>query len=113
LQTSPTGTRAAICGEIRRLWHRHIASDTFRESSSVAAVELPHRPLQPRPRKAKKHKREHGDYMIAFVYPKDPLALGYWVANQKSRKKLLDRGEPSVEMTAERVAKLVALEGFF
>jgi hypothetical protein len=41
-------------------------------------------------------------------WAEDP-PLGRWVNSHRSRKKALDRGEPSDGMTAERVAKLEAL----
>jgi hypothetical protein len=39
----------------------------------------------------------------------DDPSLGRWVADQRRGKKKLDRGEPSLGMTAARAAKLEAL----
>jgi hypothetical protein len=39
----------------------------------------------------------------------EDTVLGRWVSKQRTRKKKLDRGEPSEGMTVARVAKLDAL----
>ena len=58
--------------------------------------------------KLRKYKRAHGDCNVPQGWAEDKL-LGGWVKNQREYKKKLDRGEPSVGMTAARVAKLEAL----
>jgi hypothetical protein len=58
--------------------------------------------------KLKDYKAEHGDCMVPRDWAADP-ALGRWVNMQRRLKRKLDRGEPSVGMTAERAAKLEAL----
>jgi hypothetical protein len=40
-----------------------------------------------------------------YYYPR----LANWVKDQRWRKRKLDRGEPSLGMTAERAARLTAL----
>ena len=58
--------------------------------------------------KLKAYKRRHGDCSVPQGWADDP-PLGGWVTNQRKYKKVLDRGEPSQGMTADRVAKLEAL----
>ena len=63
--------------------------------------------------KLKKYKRRHGDCNVPVRCTGDPR-LGRWAKEQRSLKKLLDRGEPmggrgKGKMTAERAAKLEAL----
>jgi hypothetical protein len=58
--------------------------------------------------KLKIYKQRHGDCNVPQGWAEDPK-LGRWVDNQRTRKKALDRGEPSRGMTAARVAKLDAL----
>ena len=55
--------------------------------------------------KLEAYKRSHGDCNVPVTWAKDPR-LGKWVRHQRTRKKALDRGEPSERMTA---AKLDAL----
>jgi hypothetical protein len=50
--------------------------------------------------KLEAYKREHGDCSVP---------LGSWVNSQRLFKRKLDRGDPSLGMTAARVAKLEAL----
>jgi hypothetical protein len=54
------------------------------------------------------YKAEHGDCNVPQGWVKD-LRLGRWVADQRKRKRKLDRGEPSEGMTAERETRLTAL----
>jgi hypothetical protein len=54
------------------------------------------------------YKRRHGDCNVPRCWAVD-AQLGKWVGNQRTRKKALDRGEPSKGMTAARAAKLEAL----
>jgi hypothetical protein len=54
------------------------------------------------------YKAVHGDCKVPRGWAEDPR-LGVWVANQRQRKKKLDRGAPSEGLTAERVARLEAL----
>jgi hypothetical protein len=54
------------------------------------------------------YKAVHGDCSVLHSWAKDP-GLGSWVMTQRHYKRKLDRGEPSHGMTAERVARLVAL----
>ena len=54
-------------------------------------------------------KAERGDCRVLQKYPADPQ-LGSWVTKQRQRKKKLDGGHPSPGITAERVAKLDALD---
>ena len=61
----------------------------------------------------KAYKRRHGDCNVPVRWTGDPR-LGRWAKEQRSLKKLLDRGEPmggrgKGKMTAERAAKLEAL----
>ena len=58
--------------------------------------------------KLEAYKRSHGDCNVPVTWAKDPR-LGKWVRHQRTRKKALDRGEPSERMTAARAAKLDAL----
>ena len=54
------------------------------------------------------YKAAHGDCNVPQGWAEDPR-LGSWVSNQRTRKRKLDRGEPSEGMTAERAARLTAL----
>ena len=54
------------------------------------------------------YKSEHGDCVVPKRWAEDPK-LGRWVKDQRSHKTLLDRGEPSRGLTAERAARLEAL----
>jgi hypothetical protein len=54
------------------------------------------------------YKLEHGDCNVPKGWAEDP-GLASWVHDQRTRKKMLDRGEPSSGMTAERAAKLEVL----
>jgi hypothetical protein len=58
--------------------------------------------------KLKAYTGHHGDCNVPGSWAEDPQ-LGNWVHHQRTRKKALDRGEPSGGMTAARVAKLGAL----
>ena len=58
--------------------------------------------------KLEAYRRSHGDCNVPVTWAKDPR-LGKWVRHQRTRKKALDRGEPSERMTAARAAKLDAL----
>ena len=58
--------------------------------------------------KLEAYKRSHGDCNVPVTWAKDPR-LSKWVRHQRTRKKALDRGEPSERMTAARAAKLDAL----
>jgi hypothetical protein len=58
--------------------------------------------------KLEAYKRKRGDCSVPVHWAEDP-SLGRWVNNQRVRKKKLDRGEPSLGITAARVAKLDAL----
>jgi hypothetical protein len=51
------------------------------------------------------YKAEHGDCRVPQKWAEDP-ALGSWVANQRTTKKKLDRGEPIEGMSAARASKL-------
>jgi hypothetical protein len=53
--------------------------------------------------------RRHGDCSVPRGWAEDPR-LANWVSDQWKRKKALDCGEPSHGMTAERAAKLEALD---
>ena len=52
------------------------------------------------------YKAEHGDCSVTAENP----SLRNWVAAQRKCKEKLDRGEPSAGMTAERAARLTALD---
>ena len=54
------------------------------------------------------YKAEHGDCNVPTRWAEDP-PLGSWVSNQRAYKKALDRGDPSIGMTAARAARLEAL----
>ena len=55
------------------------------------------------------YQARHGDCNVPYKWADDPK-LGKWVDNQRSLKKLLDRGEPKCKgMTAARAAKLSKL----
>ena len=54
------------------------------------------------------YKRKYGDSNVPQKWAEDPK-LGQWVSNQRTGKKLLDRGKPCRGMTAERATKLEAL----
>jgi hypothetical protein len=54
------------------------------------------------------YKAAHGDCSVPGVWSEDPR-LSRWVHAQRAAKKRLDRGNPSLGMTAERAAKLTAL----
>jgi hypothetical protein len=58
--------------------------------------------------KLEAYKRKHGDCNVPTRWAEDPR-LGGWVANQRSFKRKLNRGEPSLVITAARTAKLDAL----
>jgi hypothetical protein len=58
--------------------------------------------------KLEAYKRRHGDCNVPQGWAKDP-PLGTRVKNQRKLKKKLDRGNPSMGMTAARAAKLDAL----
>jgi hypothetical protein len=60
--------------------------------------------------KLETYKRTHGDCNVPQRWAED-LGLGRWVSDQRQRKKVLDRGDPSAGTTAARarVAKLEAL----
>jgi hypothetical protein len=58
--------------------------------------------------KLEAYKQRHGDCNVPAAWAGDPR-LGQWVRRQRTRKKALDRGEPSERMTAARAAKLDAL----
>jgi hypothetical protein len=58
--------------------------------------------------KLKDYKRRHGDCNVPRKWAEAP-GLGVWVNTQRTRKKKLDRGEPSEGMTVARAAKLEAL----
>jgi hypothetical protein len=51
---------------------------------------------------------EHGDCDVPPTWAED-LPLGRWVSNQRRHKTKFDAGNPSLNMTAARVAKLDAL----
>ena len=51
------------------------------------------------------YKAEYGDCYVPQAWAEDPR-MGSWVNSQRQFKRKLDRGEPGVGMTAERVAKL-------
>jgi hypothetical protein len=51
----------------------------------------------------------HGDCNVPRGWAEDPR-LARWVAYQRQGKKALDRGEPSLGMTAARAARLEALD---
>ena len=54
------------------------------------------------------YKAAHGDCNVPTGWAEDPR-LGGWVSKQRTFKLKLDRGEPSLVMTAERAARLTAL----
>jgi hypothetical protein len=54
------------------------------------------------------YKAAHGDCSVPKGWAEDPR-LANWVQNQLAAKLVLDRGERSKGMTAERVARLAAL----
>ena len=54
------------------------------------------------------YKAAHGDCNVSQGWAEDPR-LGHWVSMQRTRKRKLDRGEPSNGMTAARAAKLTTL----
>ena len=54
------------------------------------------------------YKAAHGDCHVPKGWAEDPR-LSRWVSNQRKSKKALDRGEPSLRMTAARAARLEAL----
>jgi hypothetical protein len=54
------------------------------------------------------YKQKHGDSNMPQGWAEDPR-LGNWVMTQKVLKRKLDRGEPSDDMNAARVARLEAL----
>jgi hypothetical protein len=54
------------------------------------------------------HKAAHGDSNVPQCWAKD-LKLGRWVGDQRAFKRKVDRGEASGGMTAERMARLTAL----
>jgi hypothetical protein len=54
------------------------------------------------------YKAAHGDCSVPKGWAEDPR-LANWVNHQRQRKRKLDRGEPSLGMTAERAARLTAL----
>jgi hypothetical protein len=58
--------------------------------------------------KLEAYKHRHGDCNVPQGWAEDP-PLGGWVQNQRKLKKKLDCGNPSLGMTAARVAKLEAL----
>jgi hypothetical protein len=58
--------------------------------------------------KLEAYRRGHGDCNVPRRWAEDPR-LGRWVDTQRQGKKKLDRGEPSLGMTAARAAKLEAL----
>ena len=58
--------------------------------------------------KLKAYKRKHGDCNVPQAWAEDP-PFGRWVGTQRKFKRALDRGEPSLGMTAARAAKLDAL----
>jgi hypothetical protein len=58
--------------------------------------------------KLKAYKRKHGDCNVPARWAEDP-PLGRWVSNQRRHKKALDRGEPSLGITAARTAMLDVL----
>jgi hypothetical protein len=53
----------------------------------------------------KNYKRKHGDCNVPRSWAEDPR-LSCWVMTQRARKKQLDRGDPGLQIAAERVAKL-------
>ena len=55
--------------------------------------------------KLKQYKRRHGDCNVPKGWAEDP-PLGSWVNKQRKGKLKLDRGEPSLGMTAARAAQL-------
>jgi hypothetical protein len=55
------------------------------------------------------YKAEHGDCNVPKGWAKDPR-LGAWVTMQRYKKRKLDRGEPGLRLTAERVAELEGLD---
>jgi hypothetical protein len=55
------------------------------------------------------YKAEYGDCNVPVRWAEDP-GLGKWVNNQRKGKTKLDRGEPSLGMTAARAVKLDALD---
>jgi hypothetical protein len=54
------------------------------------------------------YKVVHGDCNVPKCWAED-RRLGGWVTKQRTLKRQLDRGEPSSQITAERVARLTAL----
>jgi hypothetical protein len=56
------------------------------------------------------YKAEHGDCNVPKVGWADDPRLGAWVKQQRDCKRKLDRGEPGGGMTAERAARLTALD---
>jgi hypothetical protein len=58
--------------------------------------------------KLKAYRQRHDDCNVPKRWEEDPQ-LGRWVDNQRTRKKALERGEPSRGMTAARTAKLEAI----
>jgi hypothetical protein len=58
--------------------------------------------------KLKAYRQRHGDCNVPIRWAEDPQ-LGRWVGNQRTRKKALERGDPSKGMTAARAVKLDAL----
>jgi hypothetical protein len=60
--------------------------------------------------KLKAYRRRHGDCNVKKRWAEDPQ-LGRWVDNQRTRKKALERGEPSKGMTPARTVKLDAFAG--
>jgi hypothetical protein len=55
--------------------------------------------------KLAQYKEGHGDCNVPQRWAEDP-GLGSWVDNQRTHKKALDRGDPILNITAARVAKL-------
>jgi hypothetical protein len=54
------------------------------------------------------YKCRHGDCNVPRRWAEDP-PLGRWVGNQRKFKRALDRGDPRLEITVARSAKLEAL----
>jgi hypothetical protein len=55
------------------------------------------------------YKAVHGDCNVPDRWAEDPRLVN-WVSTQRQLKRRLDRGEPSLGMTAERAARLTALD---
>jgi hypothetical protein len=104
-----TGERAARLTALGLVWTSGQTGDTgTRICPSVPCASAVSAKWEAQLARLAAYKAARGDCRVPHGWAEDPK-LANWVMTQRQRKRKLDRGDSSPEMTAERAARLTAL----